>query len=158
MKELTEQIISKIQSRLDKGYYLYLYYSATYNEYWYDMVDPKSYPGRPLEEIGKMLKSDLFNSIPAAEEARRKLNYDNNCCMHLDTAKILCRLEKISADFSLGMDFKRLDESWDKFINEHPDSKKFFDEFFKFREAAKKFANVLSDLTSDAMGVDDFYY
>jgi hypothetical protein len=78
--------------------------------------------------------------------------------MHLDTAKKIKRLEETAANFSLGMDFKRLDEKWDKFISEHPDSQVFFDEFFKFREAAKQFADVLSNLTNEAIGTDDFYF
>jgi len=158
MKELTEQMISKINDRLKKGYYLYLYYSSNYEEYWIDAIDPKTYPGRTREDLKKIFHSDIYDNLQEMEEARRKLNYDNNCCMHLDTAKTLKKLEKISGAFSLGLDFNRLEETWDKFIEEHPDSKKFFAEFYKYREAAKQFANVLSNLTNDAMGVDDFYY
>lgn len=56
------------------------------------------------------------------------------------------------------MNFERFDEKWDKFISEYPDSQKFFEEFFKFREAAKRFANILSNLTNDAIGTDDFLF
>lgn len=159
MKQLTEQMISKINNCLKKGYYLYLYYSSSYKEYWIDAIDPKTYPGNTKEDLKKIFKvSNLYDNIQDLEEARRRLNYDNNYVMHLDTAKKIKRLEETAANFSLGMDFKRLDEKWDKFISEHPDSQKFFDEFFKFREAAKQFADVLSNLTNDAIGTDDFYF
>jgi len=149
---------NKINECLNKGYYLYLYYSASYKEFWIDAIDPNTYPGKTKEDLKRIFKSDIYDNLREVEEARKRLNYDNNCIMHLDTAKKIKRLENIAADFSLGMNFERLDERWDKFISEHPDSQKFFEEFFKFREAAKHFANVLSNLTNDAIGTDDFYF
>ena len=158
MKQLTEQITNKINECLNKGYYLYLYHSASYKEFWIDVIDPSSYPGKTKEDLKKIFHSDIYDNLQDLEAARRRLNYDNNYVMHLDTAKKIKRLEETAANFSLGMDFKRLDEKWDKFISEHPDSQKFFDEFFKFRETAKQFADVLSNLTNDAIGTDDFYF
>lgn len=159
MKQLTEQTISKINECLNKGYYLYLYYSESYKEFWIDAIDPSVYPGKTKEDLKKILRvSDIYNNLQDLEVARRKLNYDNNCVIHLDTAKKIKRLESTAANFSLGMNFERLDEKWDKFISEHPDSQKFFEEFFKFRVSAKRFANVLSNLTNDAIGIDDFYF
>lgn len=159
MKQLTEQTISKINECLNKGYYLYLYYSESYKEFWIDAIDPSAYPGKTKEDLKKILRvSDIYDNLQDLEAARRRLNYDNNCIIHLDTAKKIKRLENTSASFSLGMNFERLDEKWDKFISERPDSQKFFEEFFKFREAAKRFANVLSNLTNEAIGADDFYF
>ena len=158
MELLSERLSHKLQEGLDKGYYIYLYFSSSKQEYWFDLIDVRPVGGK--EEYEKKNSVKLYDNIKEADDARFILNYKHNLILRSSTEKIIKRLEKTSASFSLGLDFKRLNEDWSKFISEHPDAERFFNEFFAFRDAAKKFEEVLKNLTGydNPADIEQSYY